>query len=150
MKWDNVNLKEHGITYGQGKTGKRVNIPTHIELEEHWGTIYNDEAPTDFISPGLAARTSGGKHGLSESFKRLVGQAGLDTMTVKGQGSHRFSKRTFHSLRYSFNSALANAGVSREISVLFTGPLSAQQMSAIGTEGIDSAFHLSILSQRIE
>ena len=121
MKWENVNLKEHGITFVQGKTGKRVNIPTHIDLEEHLGLIYDDDALTDFISPGLAARTSGGKHGLSESFKRLVVRAGLDTMTVKGKGSHQFSRRTFHSLRYSFNSALANAGVSQEIRVKFTG-----------------------------
>lgn len=47
-------------------------------------------------------------------------RAGLDT-TVHGKGSHQFSKRTFHSLRYSFNSALANAGVSQEIRVKFTG-----------------------------
>lgn len=42
-------------------------------------------------------------------------------MTVKGKGSYQFSKHTFHSLRYSFNSALANAGVSQEIRVKFTG-----------------------------
>ena len=35
--------------------------------------------------------------------------------------THQFSKRTFHSLRYSFDLALANAGVSQEIRVKFTG-----------------------------
>ena len=45
----------------------------------------------------------------------------MDTMTAKGKGSHQFSRRTFHSLRSSFNSALANAGVSQEIRVKFTG-----------------------------
>ena len=53
--------------------------------------------------------------------RTLAVRAGLDTMTLKGKGSHQFSRRTFHSLRYSFNSALANAGVRQEIRVKFTG-----------------------------
>lgn len=35
--------------------------------------------------------------------------------------SRKSVRRTLHSLRYSFNSALANAGVSQEIRVKFTG-----------------------------
>lgn len=34
--------------------------------------------------------------------------------------AHQFTKRSFPLLRYSFNSALANAGVSQEIRVKFT------------------------------
>lgn len=122
MKWENVNLVEGLISFTQGKTRKRVTIPIHMELVEHLSTIHmEEEGPEDFIAPTLAARTTGGKHGLSESFKRLVKRAGLDTMTVKGKGNKQFSRRTFHSLRYSFNSTLANAGVSQEVRVKFTG-----------------------------
>ena len=42
-------------------------------------------------------------------------------MTVQGKGIRKFSKRTFHSLRHSFNSALANAGVSEEVRMKLTG-----------------------------
>jgi integrase len=42
-------------------------------------------------------------------------------MTVQGKGTRKFTKRSFHSLRHSFNSALANAGVAEEIRMKLTG-----------------------------
>lgn len=42
-------------------------------------------------------------------------------MTVKGKGIKKFSRRTFHLLRHSFNSALANAGVAEEVRMKLTG-----------------------------
>lgn len=40
-------------------------------------------------------------------------------------GHRPFSKLTFHSLRHSFNSALANAGVAQEVRMKLTGHTSA-------------------------
>lgn len=40
---------------------------------------------------------------------------------VQGKGTRKFTRRTFHSLRHSFNSALANAGVAEEIRMKLTG-----------------------------
>jgi integrase len=71
--------------------------------------------------PKLAARCKGGKDGVSFTFKRIMEKAGVDAMTGPGSGFQSFSRRSFHSLRYSFNSTLANAGVSQEIRVKFTG-----------------------------
>ena len=42
-------------------------------------------------------------------------------MTVPGKGTRNFTKRTFHSLRHSFNSVLANAGVAEEVRMKLTG-----------------------------
>ena len=42
-------------------------------------------------------------------------------MTVQGKGIRKFSKRSFHSLRHSFNSALANAGVPEDVRMKLTG-----------------------------
>jgi len=42
-------------------------------------------------------------------------------MTVRGKGLRIFTKRSFHSLRHSFNSVLANAGVPKEIRMKLTG-----------------------------
>jgi integrase len=53
--------------------------------------------------------------------KNGVIKAGLDPMTVQGKGVRKFSRRTFHSLRHSFNSVMANAGVSDEIRMKLTG-----------------------------
>lgn len=120
MKWDNVNADDGVIIYEQQKTGKKVTVPMHFHIIEHlnflstFGTI-------GFLCPKLAAKGPGGKHGLSESFKRIVTKAGVDLMTAKGKGTRNFSKRTFHSLRHSFNSHLANAGVPEEVRMRLTG-----------------------------
>jgi len=42
-------------------------------------------------------------------------------MTGPGKGIRNFTNRTFHSLRHSFNSALANAGVTEEVRMKLSG-----------------------------
>lgn len=80
----------------------------------------------------LADKGPGGKHGLAEGFKRIVVKAGIDPMTVPGKGTRNFTKRTFHSLRHSFNSALANAGVAEDVRMKLTGH-SSKPMNAVYT-----------------
>ncbi len=120
MKWDNVFPEQGVIIYNQQKTGKKVIVPMHHEIIRHieykiqFGT-------TGYLCPKLAEKGPGGKHGLSEGFKRIVVKAGLDLMVIQGKGSRKFCRRTFHSLRHSFNSILANAGVSDEVRMKLTG-----------------------------
>ena len=66
-----------------------------------------------FVCPDLAKRGSGGAHGLSENFGRIVKRAGIDSQRIKGKGNIFFNRLTFHSLRHSFNSTMAEAGVSQ-------------------------------------
>jgi integrase len=70
--------------------------------------------------PSLASRRPGGRNGLSGTFVRLLESAGIDPRYVEAKGK-RFAKLSFHSLRHSFNSALANAGVSQEVRMKLTG-----------------------------
>jgi integrase len=120
MKWDNV-LPERGvIVYTQQKTGKKVVVPMHFHVNQHLNYL-STFGITGHLCPKLAAKGSGGKHGLSEGFKRIVIKAGIDPMVVEGKGKRKFTKRTFHSLRHSFNSALANLGVSQEVRKKLTG-----------------------------
>lgn len=120
MKWDNVNPEKKVIIYEQKKTGKKVIVPMHYHIIEHLNYLAEFGA-SGFLCPTLATKTPGGKHGLSESFKRIIKRAGLDPGIVPGKGVRKFTKRTFHSLRHSFNSALANAGVTEEIRMKLTG-----------------------------
>src|SRR6185437_5316758 len=76
---------------------------------------------TGFLCPKLASKVTGGRRGLSEGFKRIVVKSGLDPMIVEGKGLRNFTKRSFHSLRHSFNSVLANAGVPEEVRMKLTG-----------------------------
>ena len=120
MTWDNIFAAEGLIKYRQQKTGKVVMVPMHFEIIKHLhykGTF----GTTGFLCPNLAAKSSGGKHGLSEGFNRIVRKAGLDPMTVKGKGLRKFSRRTFHSLRHTFNSTMADAGVAPELRMTLTG-----------------------------
>ena len=120
MKWENVHPEKSAIIYQQQKTGKRVMVPMHFHVIEHLSGLMQF-GTEGFLCPTLAMKGPGGKHGLSEGFKRIMKKAGVDTMTVQGKGTQRFSRRTFHSLRHSFNSALANAGVAEEIRMKLTG-----------------------------
>ncbi len=120
MKWENVFPEEGVISYQQQKTGKKVVVPMHFHIIEHLKYMATF-GTTGVLCPKLAAKGSGGKHGLSEGFNRIVLKAGLDPMTAQGKGIRKFSARTFHSLRHSFNSVMANAGVSDEIRMKLTG-----------------------------
>jgi integrase len=59
-------------------------------------------------------------------------KAAVEGMRTQASGGRTLSSLSFHSLRHSFNSALANAGVSQEIRQKLTGHASAE-MNAIYT-----------------
>lgn len=119
--WPDVDLVGRALTYMQGKTGKKVMIPLHPELQAHLEKLAGTDNPQPFVMPGMANLKSGGRHGLSEGFKRIMRKAGVDMQTVQGSGVRKLSKRTFHALRHSFTSALANAGVPPELRMKLTG-----------------------------
>ena len=120
MKWEHVMPEQGVIVYHQRKTGKKVVVPMHFHVIQHLEYLAR-HGTMGYLCPKLAAKGSGGKHGLSESFNRIVRKAGIDPMTIEGKGTRKFSKRTFHSLRHSFNSVLANAGVAEETRMKLTG-----------------------------
>ena len=120
MKWENVHPADGVVIYHQQKTGKRVMVPMHYHIIEHL-TELAKSGTTGFLSPTLAGKGSGGKKGLSERFKTIVKDAGIDLGIIQGKGSQKFTRRTFHSLRHTFNSVLANAGVSEELRMKLTG-----------------------------
>jgi integrase len=120
MKWENVRPEEGVVLYEQRKTRKKVIVPMHYHVIEHLNFL-STFGTAGFLCPKLASKATGGRRGLSEDFKRIVKRAGLDPMVVPGKGIRKFTKRTFHSLRHSFNSALANAGVAEEIRMKLTG-----------------------------
>ena len=120
MKWENIQPEKDRLEYEQKKTGKKVSVPLHLNLIEHLNFI-SAFGTSGFLCPKLAGKSPGGKHGLSEGFKRIVVKAGIDPMVVKGKGIRNFTKRTFHSLRHSFNSVLANNGVAEEVRRKLTG-----------------------------
>ncbi len=114
MKWSSINFKRQLIDYIAKKNNARVVVPLMPQLEAHLKTFAKHKADTLYVCPTLAEKETSGKSGLSEAFKKIMVKAGIDTHTIEGQGERKFSKKTFHSLRHSFNSTLANENVSQE------------------------------------
>ncbi len=127
MQWEGLDLAKETLTYTQSKTGKKVTVPLHPDLLARLNTLAGTDKPEVFIMPQLASQRVSGRRGLSESFKQIVRKAGLDLQTVKGAGKQMFSKRTFHSLRHTSNSQMANNGVSAEVRMGVTGHKSARE-----------------------
>lgn len=126
MEWDRIDLAHGTIEYKEAKNQKEILLPMHPDLAAHLETLATSDKPQQYVTPRMSELGPGGRHGLSEGFKRIVKKAGLDLQTVQGTGSRSISKRTFHALRHSFTSALANAGVSPELRMKLTGHKSAE------------------------
>lgn len=131
LKWSNIDLDERKktITFWQKKTeGKsakaKVKIPIHPELEEHLISGPLSDNPNAPVFPELHQKPGSGKSGLSMSFKRIMARAGIDGGIIRerqGAAGRSVSALSYHSLRHSFNSALANAGVPQELRQKLTG-----------------------------
>lgn len=120
IRWEDVDLLAGTMTFQQTKQGKPHTVPLHPDLVAHLELIAGGASP-GFLAPKLGGVKPSGRRGLSEQFKRICRDAGIDCQMVKGSGMNQVSKRSFHALRHSFTSALANAGVSEELRMKLTG-----------------------------
>ena len=123
MRWSNVDLAEGVIRYKDQKTGKDYAVPTHRRLHEHLLSLTSGKESRKFLSPDLAKKVTGGCNGLSAQFIQIMRAAGVDPLEVstksvrqvEGKKPRTLSKRSFHSLRHTYNTELANAEVPQEI-----------------------------------
>ena len=127
LQWGAINWEEQKITVTTRKTRKDVTVPIHLRFAS-WlkkQTRGIGKAP---VFPTLAGKSGSGKSGLSMAFKRIMESAGIKGRLLReanGAGRSQ-SSLSFHSLRHTFNAALANAGVAVEIRQKLTGHASAE------------------------
>jgi integrase len=130
ITWGSIDLPTKTITYRAKKTGKLVTIPIHSELENYLLELPAPDSGKAFVFRKLAGHDTGGRSGLSMTFSRIMARARVVGEVLhkpkKGGRGRTVRTLTFHSLRHSFNSALANAGVSQEIRQKLTGHTSAE------------------------
>jgi integrase len=101
-------------TLTQKKTGNRVEIPLVEPLATHLRKL--DTADSLYLCPSLVDLPTGGNHGLSPTFTKLLEGAGIVGKKVAKKGAGRgWNSKTFHSLRHTCNSIMANAGVSQDV-----------------------------------
>jgi len=127
MRWNAVDIEKSALTFTPGKTKKTkktVTIPLHPELERQ--LLKKPGVGKAFLFPALAGKGTGGKTGLSSQFAGIMEKAGITGTVTRHTPAGRANRSlSFHSLRHSFNSAMANAGVSQEIRMKLTGHTSA-------------------------
>jgi integrase len=124
LRRSNIDLEKRMITFRAGKTGQLITVAMHPEVEEHLQSRRISDDPKAYLFPSLAGKSGGGKSGLSTSFKRIMEKAGVEAGVARarpGVKGRSFSLRSFHSLRHSFVSVLANSGVSIEVRRKLTG-----------------------------
>jgi len=122
LTWSNVDLDEQIITVKTRKTRKTVTVPIHPNFVA-WLKKQTRGIGRAPVFPMLAGRSGSGYSGLSAYFRRIMDKAGVKGRLLRErQGLGRSqSSLSFHSLRHSFNAALANAGIGAEMRQELTG-----------------------------
>jgi integrase len=124
MRWDTIDWRNKTIRFTPSKTKKPVTIPLHSDLERE--LLKNPGIGRAALFASLAGKGTGGKHGLSGRFAAIMKKAGIEGKRTQASGGRTLSSLSFHSLRHSFNSAMANAGISQEVRQKLTGHTSAE------------------------
>ena len=131
LKWGNIDLDEASLCFIQKKTahrtgGAKLKIPLHPELHDHLLALRVPDDPNKPVFRNLCQIRGSGKSGLSMAFKKIMAKAGIESGVArqrKGAAGRSISRLSFHSLRHSFTSNLANAGVAPELRQKLTGHL---------------------------
>ena len=93
----------------------------HPALEDHLLSLPTPKSDDAFLFPSLAQRNAGT---LSNLFRKIMERARIEHQEVRkriAKGGRSVSALSFHSLRHSFSSILANAGVTEEMRMALTG-----------------------------
>jgi integrase len=126
LYWESVDLANGLLRIETRKTGKLVVLPMHPDFKAWLSgrTRGIGKAP---VFADLAGKAIDGRAGLSVQFRNIVERAGIKGRVVTRDGKGRSTNsKTFHGLRHSFISLLANAGVAPEIRQKLAGHASAQ------------------------
>lgn len=116
VRKEDIDFERGVIAFPKTKQGKVHTTVLHPDLARVLRS-----APDGYVCPILSQTPANSNVGLSNTFSRLMQEAGIDPGLVKGSGKRRVSKRSFHSLRHTYNSILANQGVSSEVRMLLLG-----------------------------
>lgn len=127
----NVNLTRKTLSFMPSKTErkrKRLEVPLHPRLVT-W--LEGREMPDDAnapLFPTLFKVRVGGNQGLSSQFIAIMDAGKIDRRTVRdgSKGRRQQHARSFHALRHSLTSTLANHDVSEEIRRRIVGHESAE------------------------
>jgi integrase len=132
LRWENVDFSKRIIRFKPQKTarrGKELRVPMTSALEKYLSALASRESAqgSQNLCPTLCTRGTGGRAGLSAEFMALMVKAGVDAAKVEGLGGagRAFSTKSFHSLRHTIASDLANSNAPEKVARDILGHASA-------------------------
>lgn len=132
LRKDAVDFAKGVIRYKPQKTarkGKVLTVPMTKELEKYLREVVKRDAiqASEFLCPTLHHRDIGGRAGLSAEFMALMDAAGIDASRIESKGGEgrAFSRKSFHSLRHTVASELANTNAPEKVARDILGHASA-------------------------
>jgi integrase len=130
LKWSSLRLDEDfpAIRYSeikkQNKHKREIVVPIHMKLLEYFMSLKKGKGD-DCVFPTLAKHSTGGNKGLSQSFRRIMIQAGivekLHGKKKEGSVARNVSPYGMHSFRHTFKTELANRDVAKDVRDALTG-----------------------------
>ena len=123
LRWRDIDLVSpiKTITYEPRKTGEAVTVAVHPALEDYLLSLPAQDNEDAFIFPSLAQRKNVSP--LSKAFRKIMQRARIAQSLIRerNQKGRSVYSHSFHSLRHSFSTILANNNVSEEVRMRLTG-----------------------------
>ena len=126
--WEAVDFVKEQLRFVPEKTsrkGRELEIPIADRLLPHLDKLASNSSAkrSPFVCPKIARREIGGRAGLSTEFQTLMKAANVDSKrtTAKDGRVRKFSSKTFHSLRHTYITRMANAGVPPDVRARVAG-----------------------------
>jgi integrase len=130
LRWSDIDFENGVIRLTPRKTrrkNKHLEIPIAKALEAALKKLPSFGTDSEYLFPSMQPDTPRRKETndfsfLSKRFNCVVDHAGIDPLPMEDQKTGRTTRqKTFHCLRYTFNSMLAEAGVPQELRMKLTG-----------------------------
>jgi integrase len=123
LRWRDFDLVSpiKTITYEPRKTGEAVTVVVHPALEDYLLSLPTPDYEDAFVFPSLAQRKNVSP--LSKAFRKIMQRARIAQSLIRerNQKGRSVYSHSFHSLRHSFSTILANNNVSEEVRMRLTG-----------------------------
>jgi len=122
LRWRDVDLVSEikTIRFSVRKTGREIVSVIHPALEDYLLSLPTARTDDEHLFPTLAQRATSL---ISDEFRRLMEAAHIEQRVIRerAKSGRSVNALSFHSLRHSFASILANAGVTEEKRMALTG-----------------------------